>query len=29
MIEEGIYKLDFEIDNLTDSIRNTISGDSF
>ena len=24
-----IYKLDFKIDKLTDSIRNTISGDSF
>jgi hypothetical protein len=29
MTKEGIYKLDFEIDKLTDSIRNTISGDSF
>ncbi len=29
MTKEDIYKLDFEIDTLTDSIRNTISGDSF
>ena len=29
MIRKDIYKLDFEIDKLTDSILNTISGDSF
>lgn len=29
MIKKDIYKLDFEIDKLTDSILNTISGDSF
>ena len=29
MTKKDIYKLDFEIDNLTDSILNTISGDSF
>lgn len=29
MTKKDIYKLDFEIDKLTDSILNTISGDSF
>lgn len=29
MTNPNIYKLDFEIDKLTDSILNTISGDSF
>ena len=29
MIEKNTYKLDFQIDKLTDSILNTISGDSF
>lgn len=29
MAKRDIYKLDFEIDKLTDSILNTISGDSF
>lgn len=29
MTKQDIYKLDFEIDKLTDSILNTISGDSF
>jgi hypothetical protein len=29
MTSKDIYKLDFEIDRLTDSILNTISGDSF
>jgi hypothetical protein len=29
MAKPNIYKLDFEIDKLTDSIINTISGDSF
>jgi len=29
MTKSNIYKLDFEIDKLTDSILNTISGDSF
>ena len=29
MAKADIYKLDFEIDRLTDSILNTISGDSF
>jgi hypothetical protein len=29
MNKKHIYKLDFEIDKLTDSILNTISGDSF
>jgi hypothetical protein len=29
MTKPNIYKLDFEIDKLTDSILNTISGDSF
>jgi hypothetical protein len=29
MKKRNIYKLDFEIDTLTDSIINTISGDSF
>jgi hypothetical protein len=29
MAKKGVYKLDFEIDRLTDSILNTISGDSF
>jgi len=29
MTNQNIYKLDFEIDKLTDSILNTISGDSF
>ena len=29
MTNQNIYKLDFEIDRLTDSILNTISGDSF
>lgn len=29
MTKKAIYKLDFEIDKLTDSIQNTISGDSF
>jgi hypothetical protein len=29
MAKPNKYKLDFEIDRLTDSILNTISGDSF
>ncbi len=29
MTKKDIYKLGFEIDKLTDSILNTISGDSF
>jgi hypothetical protein len=29
MANPNLYKLDFEIDKLTDSILNTISGDSF
>ena len=29
MTKSNLYKLDFEIDKLTDSILNTISGDSF
>ena len=29
MTKSDIYKLDFEVDKLTDSILNTISGDSF
>lgn len=29
MTKQNIYKLEFEIDKLTDSILNTISGDSF
>jgi len=29
MTKPNIYKLDFEVDKLTDSILNTISGDSF
>lgn len=29
MAEQNIYKPDFEVDRLTDSILNTISGDSF
>ena len=29
MTKPGIYRLDFEVDKLTDSILNTISGDSF
>ena len=29
MTPKDLYKLDFEIDKLTDSILNTISGDSF
>jgi hypothetical protein len=29
MTKRDIYKLDFEIDRLTDSVLNTISGDSF
>ena len=29
MVKSNIYKLDFEIDKLTDSILNRISGDSF
>lgn len=29
MTKRDIYKLDFEIDRLTDSKLNTISGDSF
>ena len=29
MHEKNIYKLDFVINRLTDSILNTISGDSF
>ena len=29
MIKPNTYKLDFEVDKLTDSILNTISGDSF
>ena len=29
MTKPNLYKLDFEVDKLTDSILNTISGDSF
>jgi len=29
MTKPNLYKLDFEINKLTDSIRNCISGDSF
>lgn len=29
MAKQNIYKLDFEIDKLTDSVLNTISGDRF
>ena len=29
MSKTDVYKLDFEVDKLTDSILNTISGDSF
>lgn len=29
MATQNLYKLDFEVDKLTDSILNTISGDSF
>jgi len=29
MTKTNLYKLDFEVDKLTDSILNTISGDSF